>query len=111
MARLSDHDQRDAEHVLRTEITLILQRYGRRMADKGKAYITEAMSQMAKEGKDVDGSTIGRIAAERVKAEYFATSSKPEPAIEASATAAARQLKSGREKGKASEFSGPDTTS
>lgn len=82
MARLSDHDQRDAEHALRSEIALILARYARRMAVKGKAYITEAIAQAAKEGKDVDGITIGRIAAERVKAEYFATF-KPEDAIEA----------------------------
>lgn len=85
MARLSDHDQRDAEHALRAEITLVLARYARRMADKGKAYITEAISKAAKEGENVDGTSIGRAAADRVKAEYFATST-PDPAIEAVAT-------------------------
>lgn len=87
MARLSDHDQRDAEHVLRSEITIILARYARRMADRGKAYITEAIAEAVKSGKEIDGVTIGRTAAARVKAEYFAAST-PEPAIEAAAVGA-----------------------
>lgn len=94
MARLSDHDQRDAEHALRAEITLELARYARRMADKGKAIITEAISQAVREGKDIDGTAIGRAAAARVKAEYFATS-KPEPALETRATSPAREIGTG----------------
>ena len=91
MARLSDHDQRDAEDVLRAEIRLILARYARRMLEKGKAYITEAVAQAAKDEGDVDGNEIGRAAAARVRAEYFAPS-KPEAAIETGATDPARQI-------------------
>ena len=89
MARLTDHDQRDAEHVLRAETTLILARYARRMLANGKAYITEAIAEAIKEGRDIDGIAIGRAAAERVKAEYFAPPGRPEAAIEATATPAA----------------------
>lgn len=92
MARLTDHDQRDAEHVLRAEIGLALARYSRRMLDKGKAYITEAIAQSAKEGSTLDGPTIGRTAAQRVKAEYFVA--KPESVVEVNAT---RQLDSGED--------------
>lgn len=89
MARMSDHDKRDSEHALRAEIGLILQKYARRMLDQGKAYITEAIAQATKEGSEIDGTEIGRTAAARVKAEYFATST-PEPAINAAPSA--RQL-------------------
>ncbi len=85
MARLSDHDKRDAEHALRVEIGLVLAKYARRMLDQGKAYITDAIAQENKEGKEVDGTEIGRTAATRVKTEYFAANT-PEPAIETTAT-------------------------
>lgn len=85
MARLTDHDQRDAEHALRSEVALVLARYARRMLAQGKAYITEEIAQAVKEGRDLDGLTIGRAAADKVKAEYF-TSRKPEPAIETTPT-------------------------
>ena len=91
MARLSDHDKRDAEHALRAETTLILAKYARRMLEQGKAYITDAMAQANKEGKEIDGTEIGRTAAARVKADYFATE-EPTRAIETSATAPTLQL-------------------
>ena len=71
MARLSDHDVRDAEHALRAEISLIVGRYTRRMLEMGKAHIQEAIEKAAKEGDDVDGSSIGREAASRAAAPYF----------------------------------------
>ncbi len=88
--RLSDHDQRDAEHALRAEITLLLAKYARRMLAQGKAYITEEIARGNKEGAEIDGTAIGRAAAERVKVEYFRTSGSPESAIEATATSAPR---------------------
>jgi hypothetical protein len=92
MARLTDHDQRDAEHALRAEISLVLMRYARRMMVQGKAYITEEVANATKNGEELDGTTIGRTAAAKVRAEYFATSSKPEPAIEASPVRQTAQL-------------------
>lgn len=69
MARLSDHTLRDAEHALRTEITLILGQYGRRMLEMGKAHIQEAIE--SSEEDDVNGTAIGRTAAQRAATPYF----------------------------------------
>lgn len=72
MARLSDHDVRDAEHALRAEIALIVGRYTRRMLEAGKAVIqTELENESKKERSHVDGTAIGRAAAERAAFEYF----------------------------------------
>lgn len=68
MARLSDHTLRDAEHALRTEITLILGQYGRRMLEMGKAHIQESIESAE---EDVNGTAIGRAAAQRAAAPYF----------------------------------------
>ena len=68
MARLSDHDVRDAEHALRAEIALIVGRYTRRMLEMGKAHIQEAIES---EKGDVDGTAIGRTAAQRAAFPYF----------------------------------------
>lgn len=69
MARLSDHTVRDAEHALRTEIALILGQYARRMLEMGKAHIQEAIESAGEE--DVNGTAIGRAAAQRAAAPYF----------------------------------------
>ena len=88
MARLSDHDQRDAEHRARMEVRLAFARYIRRMDDKAKAYITEAISQANKEtGGNVDGVTIGAAAAQRVIAEFLGAG-KPQSAIDIAADCA-----------------------
>ena len=71
MARLTDHDVRDAEHALRAEIALIVGRYTRRMLEAGKAAIQTELEAAAKEERDVDGTAIGRTAAERAAFEYF----------------------------------------
>jgi len=72
MARLSDHDVRDAEHALRTEIALIVGQYARRMLEAGKAHIQTALEEASKtEGAEVDGVAIGRTAAARAAAPYF----------------------------------------
>lgn len=83
MARLTDHDVRDAEHALRTELALLVGRYVRRMAEMGKAYIQEEIEQAGKEGRLVDGTAIGRSAAERASLDYFGgLAGKPRAAIE-----------------------------
>lgn len=71
MPRLSDHDLRDAEHALRMEISLVVGRYIRRMSEIGKAYIQEAIETAIKENRLVEGSAIGRAAAERATRDYF----------------------------------------
>ena len=71
MARLTDHDIRDAQHALRAEIALVVGRYIRRMDEIGKAYISEAIETASKEDHLVDGSAIGRAAAERATKDYF----------------------------------------
>lgn len=71
MARLTDHDVRDAEHALRMEITLVIARYTRRMVELGKAFIQEAIEEANREGVIVDGTAIGRTAAARAAQDYF----------------------------------------
>ena len=71
MARLSDHDIRDAEHALRMELTLVVARYTRRMTELGKALIQEEIESAIKEGRSVDGTAIGRAAASRAASDYF----------------------------------------
>jgi hypothetical protein len=71
MARLSDHSIRDAEHALRAECALIVGLYVRRMIEIGKAYIQEAVEEASKEGRDVNGTAIGRAAAKRAAGDYF----------------------------------------
>lgn len=69
MARLSDHDVRDAEHALRAEIALIVGRYTRRMLEMGKAHIQEDIESAGEEA--IDGTAIGRAAARRAAFPYF----------------------------------------
>ena len=71
MARLTDHDVRDAEDALRKELSLIVGRYMRRMLEMGKAHIQEALETAAKEGTNVEGTTLGRDAAARAAFPYF----------------------------------------
>lgn len=84
MARLSDHDVRDAEDALRAEIGLVVKRYIRRMTEMGKAYIQEDVEEAIKEGRAVDGTTLGRAAAARAASTYFngLAGSGPYPVIE-----------------------------
>ena len=71
MARLTDHDRRDAEHALRAEIALIQGRYTRRLYEAGKARIEEEFNRLLKEGRDIDGLTTGRAAAQAVASQFF----------------------------------------
>lgn len=83
MARLTDHDVRDAEHALRTEIALCVGRYTRRMLEMGKAYIQEELETANKEGTSVDGTAVGRAAAQRAAFPYFGNIAGPgQPVIE-----------------------------
>lgn len=87
MARLSDHDVRDAEHALRSELALLVSRYTRRMAEMGKAHIQEEIETAIKEGRVVDGTAIGRAAAGRAASDYFGgLAGAPQTAIEGRAS-------------------------
>ena len=85
MARLTDHDVRDAEHALRAELALIVGRYMRRMLEGGKAIIQTEIEEASKLEEEIDGTAIGRAAAARAAREYFdglAGDTKPRAAIE-----------------------------
>ena len=88
MARLSDHDVRDAEHALRAEIALLTGRYVRRLLEAGKADIQKQIEQAAKEGLEIDGTYIGRTAAANAAADYFGglAGAAPQAAIEGTAS-------------------------
>jgi hypothetical protein len=84
MARLSDHDVRDAEHALRAEIALLVGRYIRRLLESGKAEVQQMIEEAAKEGREIDGTAIGRAAAANAAADYFGglAGASPQPALE-----------------------------
>lgn len=83
MARLTDHDVRDAEHALRMEVSLLLGAYSRRLLEIGKAHIQEALEAAALNEEAVNGTVIGRDAAERAAKSYFVGLAGAEyPAIE-----------------------------
>jgi phage gpG-like protein len=71
LARLTDHDVRDAEHALRAEIALLVGRYTRRIMEQGKAIIQTDLEAAGRSEEAVDGTAIGRAAAERAALEYF----------------------------------------
>lgn len=72
MARLTDHDVRDAEHAARLACSEVLGKYQRRIAEMSKALIQEAIERAAEEGNDdIDGAAIGREAAHAAIAPYF----------------------------------------
>ena len=86
MAALSDHDRRDAEHALRAETAILIQKYVRRVIDLGKAYVKEELDEAAREGRSVDGTAVGRAAASRAATNYFGLEADPLPAIEGTST-------------------------
>ena len=90
MARLSDHDVRDAEDALRAEIGLIVKRYIRRLLEQGKADIQKQVEQAVKEERDIDGTAIGRAAAANAARDYFGALAgyAPQAAIEGTASRA-----------------------
>lgn len=71
MARLTDHDVRDAEHAARLACSEVLGKYQRRIAEMSKALIQERIEKAAEEGTEIDGSAIGREAAYEAIAPYF----------------------------------------
>ena len=87
MARLSDHDVRDAEHALRAEIALLVGRYVRRLLEAGKGEIQVLLEEAAKEGYEIDGTQVGRTAAQNAARFYFGglAGETPRPAIEGTA--------------------------
>jgi hypothetical protein len=88
MARVSDHEMRDAEHQLRCAISLEVQRYVRRMYEKGRACIIQAADDVNRNGGLVDGVKIGKAVGEQIVREYFNSDTISE-AIEAPTTTGA----------------------
>ena len=85
MAALSDHDRRDAEHVARMEIAILLQRYRRRLDEAAKLYVKEKLDEAARDGGAVDPVELGRTAAAHAISPYFGIDAAPRAAIEAPA--------------------------
>jgi mevalonate pyrophosphate decarboxylase len=81
MARLSDHDRRDAEHAARAKIAVSLQRFRRRMDELAKAHIAEQMEQAQAKGEAIDGTAAGEAAA-NLAINAFIGDGKPEAAID-----------------------------
>lgn len=72
MARLSDHDVRDAEAYLRLETSGMLGLFRRRIEERGKAYIMEAIESAVESGEEqIDGRQIGRDAFRFAAYQYF----------------------------------------
>jgi hypothetical protein len=70
MAVGTDHVLRDAEHAARTEISVYLAKFNRRMYAEAKAHIGEALTE-AGPGAVVDGTAIGKAAAARAFDSYI----------------------------------------
>jgi hypothetical protein len=71
MAALPDHYRRDAEHAARTEISVVLGKFQRRMNEASKAIIANTA---ADDGTVIDfdsGTEAGRKAAAKAIAEYL----------------------------------------
>jgi hypothetical protein len=66
------------------EFSLLVGKYVRRMQDISKAYIKETLDDAARLGESVDGTAIGRAAAERAAKAYFGIETTIHPAIEGS---------------------------
>lgn len=86
MPSVSDHARRDAEHAARSDIRIVLMKYARRLDEKAKANIANAIAS-APPGTEINGTQIGRDAA--AAAIESLLSSEPYDAIEAPAAPAA----------------------
>jgi len=87
MSALSDHDRRDAEDAARAEVRLSINKYIRRMAETSKTIIKEALDAASQSGEAVDGTAIGRAAAEE-SARQWLYGGSPQPVVEGSANTA-----------------------
>jgi len=74
--------RRDAEHAARSAIRVALARFTRRMDEQAKAAIKQAIETASREGAELDGTQLGREAADRAIADYI-SAGEPTPAIEA----------------------------
>ena len=82
MARLTDHDVRDAESRVRAEIRVYFGKYERRALELGKAFVQESI-ETHDEADDFDGDAIGREVAKRALAYVVGSlEQKPPPTID-----------------------------
>lgn len=84
MPSLSDHTRRDAEHAARSAIRVAVARFTRRMDEQAKAAIKTAIESAAREGRELDGTKLGREVADQAIRDYVSPD-EPVPAIEAAA--------------------------
>lgn len=70
MPSQSDHVRRDAGHAARYLIRIRISQYLRRLDDEAKSYIEQAIADATREGKLVDGSVVGALAANNALSSY-----------------------------------------
>lgn len=87
MASLSDHIRRDGEHAARVFIGVELARYRRRMEELAKAHVKEAIEDATTRGESVDGTELGKAAADLAIRAYIG-GGEPQPAIDSTAVPA-----------------------
>ena len=81
MPHLSDHTRRDAEHAARSMVRVEVSRYVRRIDELAKTHIAEAIEEAQAKGDAVDGTELGKVAADRAIRTYIGAG-EPQPAIE-----------------------------
>lgn len=86
MPSVSDHIRRDAEHAARSDIRVVMMKYVRRLDEKAKAAIADAIAN-AEPGAELNGTDIGRDAAAQAVADLIG--SEPYDAVDGTASAAA----------------------
>lgn len=91
----TDHDLRDALAAGYAETQLLLGRYRRRIFEDVKANSKLAIEDAARTGKPIDGTAIGRAAAEAAIAKYLAA--EIHEAVEGGIAGAAAQLEAGED--------------
>lgn len=71
MPATTDHNRRDAMAAAYAEIQLTLGKYRRRFFEAAKADIDSQLAELADTGRDIDGTAVGRAAAESAIGRYL----------------------------------------
>ena len=69
MPATSDHIRRDALHAARSEVRILVSKYIRRLDEEAKAFIESELARA--DGGTVDGTELGRSAAEAAIRNYL----------------------------------------
>lgn len=73
----SDHTRRDAQHAARAEIAIQIQKYVRRLSEEAYAHIAKALSEYS--DGPIDGTALGREAAQAAFSRYLGSGDVHEP--------------------------------